>query len=430
MKCGQAAEITAYLHGEGSEEERAQLRRHFDSCESCSRELAQFERAFGALGNIETIEPSPDFRRRAEAAFLKAHPQRPKFRLLRAASIAAGFFIIAAGALLLLTWVAKPDENNLAIVAPHVEPDDDPQYRTLPKTNLPTRVDAGAWGDALAYDQRLVAAVKAPQPGGAAQKWLAARQDADGSWKGSTADETIELTAMAVLALGPSEEHGLAVRKGLAFLRSRQRDSGAVGGGSPESHAIATLALQEAAIRTGQGPLIRAASKAIGLIAQQNHDGPWGKGMVAGWHYHVLRLAVASGDRALTETLVNGQRLLSRREESSAASLRAELWTDPQPDPRRYAEGLLERSPLPGTEPASYSKNDLRLAYFGSALLAGIGGDAWTKWWSPLRAKLQKTQSPDGSWPEGLEPGKSRIYVTALCALILQTPSRIPPIDQ
>lgn len=434
MKCDQASEITAYLHGEGSEEERAMLRRHFEQCDSCARELAQFERAFGALGRVETIEPSADFQKRVEQAFLKAHPQfgaaKPRFRLLRPASIAAGFMVIAAGALILLTYVAKPDPKDLAIVAPEVFPDDDPQYRTLPRTSLPPKIDASAWGEALAYDQRLVAAAKSTVAGDASLRWLASRQDADGSWKGATADETIELTGLAVLALGPAEEHGLAVRKGVSFLRSRQRDSGAVGGGSPESHAIATLALQEAALRTGQGGLNRAAAKAVGVIAQQNHDGPWGRGMVAGWHYHVLRLAVASGDRALTEALVNGNRLLSQREETTAPALRAELWTDPKPDLKRYAGALPERSPIPGTEPSNFSRNDLRLAYFGSALLAAVGGDAWTKWWSPLQSKLQKTQSADGSWPEGFEPGKSQIYVTALCALILQTPRRVPPLEE
>jgi hypothetical protein len=437
MKCSQASEITAYLQGEGTEEERSMLRRHFEQCESCARELAQFERAFGALGKVETIEPSADFQKRVEQAFLKAHPQfgaaKPRFRLLRAASIAAGFFIIAAGALLLLTWAGRTNKDEML---GHVEPQRFPEaYETLPKTNLPPKVDASAWGEALAYDQRLIDAVRTPAKSDAAMKWLSAHQEPDGSWKADTAGETIELTGLAVLALGPSEEHGLAVRKGLAFLMSRQRDSGAVGGGSPESHAIATLALQEAAIRTGNGTLVRAASNAIALIAQQNHDGPWGKGMVAGWHYHVLRLAVASGDRALTPTLVEGYKGLSADPRDilgradMAAEVQAMLWTDPKPDRSRYAIET-DRSPLPGTEPANFSKNDLRLAYFGSAVLRALGGDVWTKWWSPLQAKLQKTQSADGSWPAGLEPGKSQIYVTALASLILQTPKRVPTLEE
>ena len=438
MKCSQASEITAYLQGEGTEEERAMLRQHYEQCESCARELAQFERAFGALGKVETIEPSGDFQKRVEQAFLKAHPTfaapKPKFRLLRAASIAAGFFIIAAGALLLLTWAAKVPNEDLAHIAP---PDPTPEeYQALPKTSLPSRIDAGAWGEALAYDRRLIESVRRPMACDPSQNWLASRQEPDGSWKGGDAGETIELTALAVLALGPAADHALAVRKGLSFLQSRQRDSGAIGGGTPESHAIATLALQEAAIRTGSGPLIRAASRAITMIAEQNHDGPWGKGMVAGWQYHVLRLAVASGDRALTEALVAGHGKIARdlpAPSDRAAALRARFLMDPRPDLKRWADEagwLQERSPLPGTEPANFSKNDLRLAYFGSALLAPIGGDVWTKWWSPLQAKLQKTRSPDGSWPAGLEPGKGQIYVTALAALILQTPTRTPTLDE
>jgi hypothetical protein len=443
-KCRESSEITAYLQGEGTEEERGMLRRHFEQCEACARELAQFERAFGALGKIETVEPSPDFQSRVEQAFLKAHPKfapKPKFRLVRAASIAAAVLILAAGAMVLLTMSAKSGKDEiLATMPPTPIPEEDFQYRTFPKTALPSRIDASAWGEALAYDQRLMAAAQTAKPADKALSWLAARQEPDGSWQGSDAGETIELTGLALLALSHSEEHGLAIRKGVAFLRSRQRDSGAIGGGTPESHAIATLAMQEVAIRTKDPAAIRVASKGIDLIAQQNASGPWGRGVVAGWHYHVLRLAVASGDRALTGALVAGHEGLSQRkikEEPNdadwAASIRAELWTDPKPDLKRWAADvsrLLVRSPIPGTEPANFSKNDLRLAYFGTALLAPLGGDAWTKWWGPLQAKLAKTQAADGSWPAEFQSGKGQVYTTALCALILQTRDRVPAYEE
>jgi hypothetical protein len=317
---------------------------------------------------------------------------------------------------------------------PTPTPEEDLQYRALPRTALPSKIDASAWGEALAYDQRLISAAQAARPADAALKWLAGQQEPDGSWKGADAGETIELTGLSLLALSHSEDHALALRKGVAFLRSRQRDSGAIGGGSPESHAIATLAMQEVAIRTKDPAAIRVASKGIDLIAQQNATGPWGRGVVAGWQYHVLRLAVASGDRALTGTLVNGHGALLTNHESlgpadQAAAYRARLWTEPKPEVERWAGNLskmLERSPIPGTEPANYSKNDLRLAYFGSALLSPLGGDAWTKWWGPLQAKLAKTQRPDGSWPAEFQSGKGQIYTTALCALILQTRDRMP----
>ena len=59
-KCVQASEITAYLQGEGTEEDRAMLRSHYEQCESCARELDAMERTFGTLGRLQTIEPSAD----------------------------------------------------------------------------------------------------------------------------------------------------------------------------------------------------------------------------------------------------------------------------------------------------------------------------------------------------------------------------------
>jgi hypothetical protein len=195
--------------------------------------------------------------------------------------------------------------------------------------------------------------------------------------------------------------------------------------------------MQEVAIRTKDPGAIRVASKGIELIAQQNATGSWGSGVVAGWHYHVLRLAVASGDRALTQALVHGNAALRDSWErlgpaDRAAALRARLWTEPRPEAKGWANEvawLLERSPIPGTEPANFPKNDLRLAYFGSALLRPLAGDLWTKWWGPLQAKLAKTQSADGSWPAGFQDGKGQVYTTALCVLILQTPVRVPTLE-
>jgi hypothetical protein len=432
MKCEKASEITAYLQGEGSEEERAMLRRHFEQCEACARELSQFERAFGALGKIETIDPSPDFQNRVQQAFLKAHPQfarpTPRFRLVPAMAVAAGI-LIAVSALVLLVRIQSDSDDKLAIIGPAPIREADPQLGTLPKSDLPAKIDAKAWGEALAVDRRLVDSLRF-DGNAAAQKWLAAQQDADGSWKGGTANETLELTGLAVLALGPTEQYALATRKGLAFLRSRQRDSGAIGGGSPESHAIATLALLEAAIRTKDAATIRAAEKGVALIAQQNQDGPWGKGAVAAWQYHVLRLAVAAGDRALTPALVRGYEALSALEQPGPADGCALFWTTPVPDRAKNYSWILDRSPLPGTEPANYPKNDLWLAYFGTMLLRPQGGDAWTKWWSPLQAKLLKTQGPDGSWPEGFAAGRGQIYVTALAAIILEVPQRLPALPE
>jgi hypothetical protein len=424
MKCKQASEITGYLQGEGSEEERLMLCRHYEQCDSCARELQQFERTMGSLTQLDTVEPSPDFKRRVEAAFLKAHPQfaqKPRFRLLPKVAVAAGLLLAAVGAFFILRPTDK--DTRMGHMAP--EPATaTPEGVHVPPTPFPKTIGAGAWGESLPYDRRLLAAVTTPSAPdkdvASALAWLVGRQESDGSWKGNDAGETIDLTGLSVLALGARQE--VAVKKGIEFLISRQRDSGAIGGGSPESHAIATLALQEAAIRTKNVGWAKAAAKAVALIAQQNQDGPWGGGAVAGWQYHVLRLATASGDRSLIPALVKGYGVAA-----------AGLWADPAPLAERWASeaaSLLERSPLTGTLPANYVRNDLRRAYFGTELLRPLQGEAWTKWWSPLRAKLQKTQAPDGSWPADFEQGRSQVYVTALCSLILQTPARLPAMEE
>lgn len=424
MTCPQASEITAYLRGEVSEEDRAMLRSHYEQCESCARELAAYERTDAALGRLATIEPSADFNQRVQAAFLKAHPQfgRKRFGWRRALAVAAAL-LVAVGVAAVLLRPRDDDRSHMGHLAPEVAPAPGDEPLRMIQTNFPKTIDVSAWGESLAIDRRLLALVTSPaapeKEAALALAWLAGRQDADGSWKGADAFETIELTGLSVLALGGT--HEAQVGKGVAFLISRQRDSGAIGGGSPESHAIATLALQEAALRTKNADWAKAAAKAVAVIAQQNQDGPWGGGAVAGWQYHVLRLAAASGDRSLIPALVHGYGVAA-----------AGLWTDPAPTPERWASeaaGLLERSPLTGTEPANYARNDLRRAYFGTELLRPLQGDAWKKWWSPLRAKLVKTQAPDGSWPANLEQGRSQVYVTALCALILQTPSRLPSLE-
>ena len=152
MKCEKASEITAYLQGEGSEEERAMLRRHFERCEACARDLSQFERAFGALGKIETIDPSPDFQARVQAAFLKAHPQfhksKPRFRLIPAMAIAGGF-LIAVGAFILLFRIQRDSDDRLATIAPPPLRDPEGGLGTMPRSDLPAKIDAKAQGETL-----------------------------------------------------------------------------------------------------------------------------------------------------------------------------------------------------------------------------------------------------------------------------------------
>lgn len=426
MKCKESSEITAYLQGEGSEEERAMLRRHYEECDSCARELAQFERAFGALGKIETLEPSPDFKDRVQEAFLRAHPQfapKPRFRLVPAVSIAAAVLLALLGSVVLFRRQPE-DKSRMGHLAPEEIRENDPEYVLLPRPGAhEIKTD---WKESKDYDARLtLQRISRPRVFDAAL-WLASRQEKDGNWPAVGEGDKVELTGLCVLA----SLHGGqtdAARKGLDFLKARQRDSGAIGGGSPVSHAIATLALLE-------GGDTEAAAKALAVIVTQNQEKPWGDGEVAGWQFHALRLAEAGGNAGVIRALSSGRKARAHLGSAAhAAAMRARLWADPSPDRSAWlneVRWLLDASPIRGTEAANYSGNDLALAYFGSQLLRPLGGDAWTKWWSPLRTKLEKTQDRDGSWPAGFESGRSKEYATALCALILDTEVRVPPLEE
>ena len=106
------------------------------------------------------------------------------------------------------------------------------------------------------------------------------------------------------------------------------------------------------------------------------------------------------------------------------------------PDPDVLAKQsalLLERSPIPGLEPPYFTMNDLYFAYFGSLAMHQQGGEAWAKWWAPLRDRLLKTQQPEGSWPGNFDRWYAyggQVYTTAISALILETPIRYPRLSE
>ena len=183
-----------------------------------------------------------------------------------------------------------------------------------------------------------------------------------------------------------------------------------------------------------------AAAKAVGVIALQNQDVPWGDDEVAGWQFHSLRLAEAAGDSSLVRSLVHAHAALQqevswdrRTPSARAGRIRALFWADPAPDPDHWTRDVawvLDHAPLPGIDAGTYPKNSLSFAYFGTMLLRPLGGDAWTKWWSPLRARLAKTQGGDGAWPAGFDPGMNQAAATALATLILEIPRRIPALPE
>jgi hypothetical protein len=194
-------------------------------------------------------------------------------------------------------------------------------------------------------------------------------------------------------------------------------------------------------------------------VAAQNETGGWGYSArsiendtsVGGWQILLLRMAKLNGNQGVITSLVQANQQLQLMTDSegkvgyrgrlqfpngylalTAVGMTAHQMSTHTPDPAvlaKQAGVLLERSPILGAVPADFPMNDLYFAYFGTIAMHQYGGDAWTKWFSPLREKLVKLQAPDGSWPESLDRWwlhGGQVYTTAISALTLQTPVRFP----
>jgi squalene-hopene/tetraprenyl-beta-curcumene cyclase len=116
----------------------------------------------------------------------------------------------------------------------------------------------------------------------AANRWLAATQDRDGGWHGSTALAGYCVRALAA-SRGGDPAAAAALRRGVVWLLRAQRPAGAWpgGGGTSDLHATSVVlpALLSAGVRAGK-PCI---TGGVGwLLGQQNADGGWHLGGVTG----------------------------------------------------------------------------------------------------------------------------------------------------
>lgn len=359
------------------------------------------------------------------------------------------------------------------------------------------RLDHSAWRERITRDRRLLAffsgrasesqrkTIREAFGGSGTEEainagldWLAREQQSDHSWKGPSVrgkdggryTYSTGLTGLALLAFlaeghaGRTGPYAMTVRHGLEFLLNQQRASGLIGdetGNYMYDHAIAALALLEAAMMTRDDALDTAASSAVSFtLRAQNETGGWGytarspdnDTSVCGWQILLLRLAKLNGNQGVIPALMqaykriqlstdhegkvgyrrmlqfpNGYRALT------AVGMLCHQMATHTPDPgvlEKQASVLLEQSPILGTQEINFGLNDLYFAYFGSlAMLQYDGGDTWLKWYSPLRDKLVKTQLQDGSWPSHFDRWATyggQVYTTAAALLVLETPVRYP----
>jgi hypothetical protein len=318
------------------------------------------------------------------------------------------------------------------------------------------------------------------QPIRKALNWLAAAQQPDGRWTSpvfsAEAGEWsyhVGVTGLAILAFlgeghtGRGGEFSMTVRRGLDFLLAEQGATGLIGperGNYMYNHGIAALALQEAALMTKDEGLHTAAAAAVALILKaQTDEGGWGYVLksvdndtsVSGWQIATLRLAKLGGNQGVIPALVAASGRIRMSTDSdgrvgyrgklqfpngylalTAVGMFAHQMSSHTSDPAlltRQAEILLERSPIAGTDGGAYPQNDLYFAFFGSMAMHQKGGEAWTRWWEPLKERLLKAQGPDGAWPAAFDRWTvygGAVYTTALSTLILETPVRYPRLGE
>ncbi len=481
MACGKSSEITAFLKGEVSGTEREALQAHFDGCAPCSQELEKSRRLLESFSTLETVEPSPDFTWRVRDAFLRAHPEfleapveekrtlwdsiRGLFGVMPAWAISVSVHVLVVGVAALIIFSRGPREDwdgktRLHRDAAHLDPSDSrsPDFTLVPLPDSLNQVKAGeswkAWLDRMPKDAARAPFFSKRAPGSdpavtKALGWLASAQWPGGRWKAPDKDSTVELTGLAILAfLADGQAAAEPVRQGVEFLVSEQRASGLVGsdrGSYLYPHAIATLALLECALATGDARTGAAASAAISFtIASQNEPGGWGPWarspesdtLTGAWQILALRLAEVRGDAGVLPALVRAQGRIREATDSkgrvrgsapgdlhvsTAAGMLSLQLSSPAPDGGILArqDDLLLEAPV--------GAKGLGFAMFRSLALFQRGGDAWTKGWAPVREAVLKAQGPDGSWPAD---AVSEVHATSLAALTLLTPVRYPRLSE
>jgi hypothetical protein len=295
-------------------------------------------------------------------------------------------------------------------------------------------------------------------------------------------------TALALLCfLGAGEhpgrgEHQAAVEQGLTWLIDQQDSSGDLHDQRQEqgrqtafySHALATIAMCEALALSGQESYRAPAERAIDFLLRSQHPdvGGWkyrplSQGMrgdlsVTGWALMALQTARIAGLTVPEEDFQRAAEFLDTVSEQGGSRYKYE----PRDPPTRVtaaltAEGLLCRQWLgwPATHPPlvdgiaflqttaegprwQAGRRNVYEWYYVAQVLHHHDQAAFQAWFQPVAREIIEQQTTSGSsrsgqdvrgsWhpsqpppsPEEYGDKAGRLYVTALCVLILETPLR------
>ena len=325
----------------------------------------------------------------------------------------------------------------------------------------------------------------------AALGWFIRQQQRAGNWRlhegypdaglrsvrtdtGATA-----LALLAFLGAGHAHREGRyreSVDRGLAWLVAQQRDDGNLFDidefGRREtyySHALATIALCEAAAITGDDRLKTAARAGIDFLLDSQHPsrGGWkyrkqteltnGDLSVTGWALMALHTARMAGievpDDAFAraslflDSVEVGNRYRYMPEFPASAAMTAEGllcrqwlgWPRDYPPLEQGISFLLDERQRPRW---AEGRRNVYAWYYSAQVLHNIGGEPWETWYRTVREQIVSKQVKSGrndvrgSWHPSKPPGApdehaaeaGRLYLAAMCVLILETPYRHRPI--
>ena len=298
------------------------------------------------------------------------------------------------------------------------------------------------------------------------------------------------LALLSFLGHGNTHQNGEfseVVAKGLKWLRGIQdpetgdlhdlrQEEGR--NGAFYSHAMGTIVLCEALALTHDSELKPAAERAVKYLLTSQHpdNGGWkyrpisklmvGDLSVTGWALMALHTARMAGIEVAQEDFVRASSFLDSVQVRGMSRYKYEPTTpDSKASAALTAEALLCRQWLgwprdfpemqhgvkyvTSSEQApawSGGRRNVYAWYYTSQMLHNLGGDDWKRWNTAVRdtvvraqvttGSAKQGQDTRGSWNPTSPPGDpfehsekgGRLYMTALCILILETPYRHQPV--
>ncbi|MBM3979322.1 MAG: terpene cyclase/mutase family protein [Planctomycetes bacterium] len=290
-----------------------------------------------------------------------------------------------------------------------------------------------------------------------ALKFLAEKQETDGSW-GNTAITGFTLLAFMANGHMPNQgDHGKVVAKGVRYLCSTAREDGyLVGarGGNMYCHGMAALALTQAYGMTGDEDVKKITKRSIELIVKtQNNEGGWrydpsptGADIsVTIMQVMALRGAKDAGihvpDKVMDDAIKYVNRCYDRRSggykyqpyggvagyaRTAAGVCVLQLCGKYDADEIKNAVDYLERT---ADDRGHYWYGH----YYACHAMNQVGDERWEKYYKRMRDRLlaPRYQKEDGSWYDpSREAAYGAAYQTSIAVLILSVPTHYLPIYQ